>query len=55
VTQSDPGSHTKYNPRRLEGELLIEEGMKENYLWRKKRSRITYGGRIKGELLLKEG
>ncbi len=33
----------------------MEEGQKENYLWRKDRRRITYGGRIEGELLMDEG
>jgi hypothetical protein len=49
------GSQTKYNPGRIEGELLMEEGLKENYLWMKDRRRITYGGRIEGELLMVEG
>ncbi len=33
----------------------MDEGQKENYLWRKDKRRITYGGRIEGELLMEEG
>jgi hypothetical protein len=32
----------------------MDEGEKENYLWRKERRRITYGGRTEGELLMKD-
>ncbi len=33
----------------------MEEGQKENYLWRKDKRRITDRGRIEGELLMEEG
>jgi hypothetical protein len=29
--------------------------LKENYLWRKDKRRITFEGRIEGDLLMEEG
>ncbi len=33
----------------------MENGQKENYLWRKDKRRITFEGRIEGELLMEDG